>query len=116
MTKQLVEFTLDDGASIVFETDQAELNSSMGGRELINRKAKTVDKIEKASQSLSQVAAKIRPAAETVLQALKELNTPKEIQMEFGVKLNASTGVILASANSEVNFKVTLKWENDKDQ
>ncbi len=42
------------------------------------------------------------------------MNTPDEIGLEFGLKFNAKTGVIFASADSEATFKVSLKWTNEK--
>ena len=54
------------------------------------------------------------PAAELVLNAFREMNTPDEIGLEFGVKFNASAGAFLASAGSEATFKVSLKWKNEK--
>ena len=49
-----------------------------------------------------------------MLDALKELNTPQEIHLEFGVKLGGKAGVVFASAESECNFKVGLKWTNPR--
>jgi|UPI00035E0FCD hypothetical protein len=57
--------------------------------------------------------AHIRPAAEAVLHALAEMNQPDEINLEFGVKFSAKVGAILASADSEATFKVSLKWKNE---
>ncbi len=103
MTKQLVEFELEDGSSIVFETQ-----SDAGTQRIATRS----DVPEKSDDRFEQVASRIRPAAKIVLNALKELNTPTEINMEFGLKFSAKTGVIIASADSEVNFKVSIKWNN----
>jgi hypothetical protein len=30
--------------------------------------------------------------------------------VEFGVKLNAETGAVIAKAATEANFKINLKW------
>ena len=38
---------------------------------------------------------------------------PSEAQVEVGFKFSAKAGVILASADSEATFKVTLKWKTD---
>ena len=103
--KELVEFALEDGSSVVFEADAGPgtYRASGGG-----------DETNKAADKFDAVVKRIRPAAELVLDSLKELNTPSEIQLEFGIKFSAKTGVILASADSEVNFKVSIKWENPK--
>ncbi|MFP4033603.1 MAG: CU044_2847 family protein [Desulfococcaceae bacterium] len=40
---------------------------------------------------------------------------PDEIGMEFGIKFSAKFGTaILASANGETTFKVSMKWTNPK--
>ena len=108
MTKQLVEFELDDGTTVVFETNEPELNE--GGVRKISKKNSSV--VEKADQRFNDIARNIRPAAQVVLDSLQELNSPKEIKLEFGLKFSAKTGVIVASADSEVNFKVSVTWEN----
>lgn len=107
MSKNLVEFELEDGASVVFETDLAE-----EGVQRISRGDEEGSHSEKALQKFNTVAASIRPAAQIVLDALKEMNSPKEIELEFGLKFGAKTGVILASADTDVNFKVKVKWVN----
>ena len=36
---------------------------------------------------------------------------PETVEVEFGVKFNATAGVILASSAVEGNCKVTLSWK-----
>ena len=67
---------------------------------------------EQAQSGFTEALARVRPAAEAVLQSLRDLNTPAEIGLEFGIKFNAKAGVILASVDSEATFKVVLKWTN----
>lgn len=102
--KQLVEFKLDDGSSVVFETDALSDGPQRVGR--------GSNKPDIADEKFEAVASRIRPAAQVILNALKELNTPSEIGLEFGLKFSAKTGVIVASADSEVNFKVSIKWKS----
>ncbi len=104
--KDLVRFKLEDGSTVVFET---EAESSGGPRRIAKGGAKEP---EDADERFESVAKRIRPAAQLVLDALRELNSPKEIALEFGLKFSAKTGVIVASADSEVNFKVNVKWVN----
>ncbi|NOX43566.1 MAG: hypothetical protein GXP19_07530 [Gammaproteobacteria bacterium] len=65
-----------------------------------------------ADEKFNAVAKRIKSAAQLVLDSLKELSTPSEIALEFGLKFSSKAGVIIASANSEVNFKVSIKWIN----
>ena len=59
-----------------------------------------------------QAISLIKPVAKALYGAFEELNKPKEINMEFGMKFSAKAGVIFASADSEATFKITLKWVN----
>ncbi|MCI5228291.1 MAG: hypothetical protein D3918_16960 [Candidatus Electrothrix sp. AX2] len=103
--KQLVEFDLN-GQPIYVETEISEQQ----GIELVGRGKE--DEPEKATDSFEKVISRIQPAAELVLNSFKEMNSPDEIELEFGLKFNAKTGVIFASADSEATFKVSLKWSN----
>ncbi len=117
MPKQLVEFPLEDGSTVVFETD--EVATAGNGVQRVSRGRSTGGEdnnesgVSRAAQTFDQVSQRIRPAAQMVLDSLREMNTPKEIQLEFGLKFSAKTGVIVASADSEVNFKVSVKWVNE---
>ncbi|MCI5190778.1 MAG: hypothetical protein D3905_13520 [Candidatus Electrothrix sp. AS4_5] len=105
--KQLVEFNLN-GQPVYVETEISEQQ----GIELVSRGKE--DEPEKATDLFEKVVSRIQPAAELVLKSFKEMNSPDEIELEFGLKFNAKTGVIFASADSEATFKVSLKWTNEK--
>jgi NTP-dependent ternary system trypsin peptidase co-occuring protein len=36
---------------------------------------------------------------------------PDEIAIEFGVKLSADVGAIIARTGGEANFKISLRWQ-----
>ncbi|MGE0822248.1 MAG: CU044_2847 family protein [Candidatus Binatia bacterium] len=105
--KHVIEFMLDEG-SIFIEADEAPEEKS--GRVLRGRGQG--DDGDGRTQRFVDAIAKIRPAAEIVLKAFQEMNTPEEIGLEFGVKFNAKAGAILASVDNEATFKVSLKWTN----
>uniref|UniRef100_UPI004056FD70 CU044_2847 family protein n=1 Tax=Candidatus Electronema sp. TaxID=2698783 RepID=UPI004056FD70 len=107
--KQLIEFELD-GQPVYVETEITETESirraSRNGGE---------NEPEKAASYFTDAVARIKPAAEVVLNAFREMNTPDEIALEFGLKFTAKAGaVFVASAGSEATFKVSLKWSNKK--
>lgn len=104
---QLVRFKLDDDTEVVFETDLA---ADDGQEELVSTKGG--DEIPLAKDRLDVLVGKIQPVANTLFGALKELNTPQEINLEFGIKLGGKTGIVFASAETECNFKIGLKWTN----
>ncbi|WP_417913243.1 CU044_2847 family protein [Candidatus Electronema sp. TJ] len=105
--KKLIEFELD-GQPVYVEGEVSEAE----GMRLASRGDD--DGPEKAASRFADAVARIKPAAEVVLNAFREMNTPDEINLEFGLKFNAKTGVIIASADSEATFKVSLKWSNKK--
>lgn len=132
--KQLIRYQLDDGTTILIEgvagespdEDKPDVvvsdddSSVWGGsnddpfRRIARRRTRGGTAEAEASERFDSALSRLRPAAEKVLDAFRELNTPSEIQLEFGVKFGAKAGAIIASADSEATFKVSLKWQNPK--
>ena len=57
---------------------------------------------------------KVRYAAEGILHQLRSLaEPPDEVEVEFGVKMSAEPGAIIAKASTEANFKINLTWKKD---
>lgn len=105
--KRLVEFPLEDGNTILVEIDEPD----QGGLVKVSRAG---DVISKASLTLEKSLEKVRPVAQYVIQQLRKLHdAPSEIQVSFGLKLSAEAGAVLASASTEANYTVTLKWEKE---
>ena len=105
--KQLVEFTLPDGNSVFIEVE----DTGSLGPQRVSRS----DVIQKAESGFIEALTKIRPAVDEVLSSLRDINTPAEIRLDFGIKFNAKAGVIFASVDSEATFKVALKWTNKQE-
>ncbi len=109
--KRFVEFPLEDGSTILVEVDEPE---RAGGTTLVSGGKKTV---EKANQSFEAALDKVKPTANAVISKLRDLyDPPDEISVEFGLKLSAKAGAVLAAASVEANYKVTLKWQKEKKQ
>ena len=100
--KQLVEYELEQGGSIFVEVEAPE-----GG--FIARPGET----QKSDYKFEAVLANIKPAAQALLNTIRELETD-EIQLEFGLKFNLKAGIVFASADTETAFKVALKWKRNK--
>jgi hypothetical protein len=105
--KKLIEFDLN-GQSVYVETEIIEAEGmrrvNLGGD----------DGPEKAESRFVEAVARIKPAAEVVLNTFREMDTPDEISLEFGLKFAAKAGMVFASADSEATFKVSLKWKNNR--
>jgi hypothetical protein len=68
--------------------------------------------IENASEAFDTALAGIKPIARSIMTQLGEaVADAKEIQVEFGIKLTASAGVVLAKASTEGHCKISIKWE-----
>ena len=105
--KRFIEFKLEDGSAVVFEVDEPEV----GGTTRASRRPGEI--AEEAKETFEQALTKIRPATEKVIATLRGLSQkPDEIEMEFGFNLSAAAGVVIASASTEANYKVTLRWHD----
>ncbi len=105
--KQLIEFELD-GQPVYVEAEMSEAE----GMRLVSRGGD--DGPVRAEARFAEAVARIKPAAEVVLNAFREMNTPDEIALEFGLNFSAKAGAVFASADSSATFKVSLKWKNEK--
>lgn len=104
--KELVEFSLDDGDTMVIEIDQPEAESGLV--RAASTKADGV--IVESGKRFDQVTKVVRPAAQTLLAAVRDLE-PMRVEVEFGVKMSFSAGAIIASTSGDANFKITCSWE-----
>ena len=103
--KQLIEFSLKNENSILIEVDETQPE---GG---VVPAARTGGIIAKASRSFEGALEKIKFVAEAIITELHSLSyKPDKAEVEFGVKLSADAGAIIASTGAEANFKVTLTW------
>ncbi len=107
--KRLIEFPLEDGTTILVEVEVPEepgvAPAARGGP----------GTPEKAQQTFEAALDKIRPAAQALIQKLRALHDPPDqIQVEFGLKLNAQAGAFVAAASTEANYKVTLTWKREE--
>jgi len=108
--KRLVEFPLEDGGSILVEVEEAERPGMVPAA---TRSAKGVP--EKAQQTFEAALEKVRPAAAVIIKKLRALHDqPDEVEVEFGLKMDAKAGAMLAAAGVEANYKVTLTWKREK--
>ncbi|WP_159042707.1 MULTISPECIES: CU044_2847 family protein [Streptomyces] len=74
------------------------------------RASRVGDRMREASVSLEEALAPIRRAAETTLRTFQAAQ-PTTVELEFGVKLNASAGAVLTKAGVEGHIVVKLGWQ-----
>ena len=98
---RLVEFPLDGGGSVRVEVEPGDGVGQAG-----------VGKLPVSPQTLQKALEPIRPIAQGVLEKLRDLaESPSQVSIEFGVKLSAEGGIVLARGTAEVNFTVRLGWD-----
>ena len=102
---ELAQFPLSGGGVLVVETDSTDpVRRVMRGG--------TAEAIATATDTFEAALSKVRYAAEGILNQLRSLaQPPDEVEVEFGVKMNAETGAIIAKASTEANFKINLIWK-----
>ena len=107
--KHLVEFPLEDGGTITVEVDEPDA----GGH--LTRGLNPLESTDKASRTFEAALEKIKPAAAVIIAKLRDIsNPPRQLEVEFGLKMSAGAGVFIASAVTEANFKVTLTWKSEE--
>lgn len=64
-----------------------------------------------AKERFEDALQNVRDAAQSALATLRagELK-PDTLELEFGVKLNAAAGAVIAKTSAEGHFKVTMTW------
>lgn len=114
MAPVLMKVTVDGGPeaadrdSILVEVDPQD---AVGEVQLASDKAGGRS-ITEAHETLARSFDRLGPALSVMLRKLRSAeNVPDHIQMEFGIKLGGSAGLIFAQGTAEANFAVTVTWD-----
>jgi len=106
LMKRLVEFPLDQGGSVLIETDEPPAGPTMRG---LGKDHSTL--VEQADKTFEDATAAVTPAARSLIARLQSIDDPPdEVGVEFGVQLSAQTGAFIASVAAEANFRVSMTW------
>jgi hypothetical protein len=97
-----VQFELEDGASVLFETADSDL---------VRRHSADAQPTEGGALGEKLVGA--AETAQAVSETLRERLSPDELTLELGLKVSGQANWFVAKAQTEGNIKVTLKWRND---
>ncbi|WP_328496535.1 hypothetical protein OHS59_30400 [Streptomyces sp. NBC_00414] len=102
----LVEFKTDDGAVIVVEGAEDE-----SGSRLVARGDGTVQAARTFEGSLEGA----RAAAESALRVFRDGSLrPDSVEIEFGVRLTAEAGALIAKSAVEGHLLVKLSWSPER--
>jgi hypothetical protein len=98
----LMEFKTEDGARVVVEGVESESGArrvSRGGGPL------------QATRTFEGALDGVRAAAESALRVFRDGSLkPDSVELEFGVKLSAETGAVIAKGTAEGHLVVKLTW------
>lgn len=98
---EMIRYELDSGTVLV------EVDEEPG----ITRASKISDLAGTASMTLATALAQVRDAADVALRQFQDMVTkPEEVEIEFGVKLTAQAGAVIAKTGLEGQLKVKLAW------
>jgi hypothetical protein len=101
----LVQFELEDGSSVLIETE------SVSGQP-VTRGGRAAEMISKADETFEQALGRMGPTATAILKKFRETaEQPDEIEIEFGVKISAEAGAIVAKTSGEANFRIAVRWK-----
>ncbi|MEV4303641.1 MULTISPECIES: CU044_2847 family protein [unclassified Nonomuraea] len=105
---QLIRFESEDGADIYVEIDDNEPGVVAASR--------LSESIAAAAGSLEGGLDQIRGLARTTFDRLVALpHPPDEVNVEFGVRLNAKVGAVIAHSEGEGHLKVSMTWRRVPD-
>ena len=100
----LFEVPLDDTGAVIVEIDEED--------DGIVRAARPGEVAGRAAESLRDAWARIHPMAKAFAdEVAKSRDGADEVCVEFGIKLTAEAGFVVAKAATEANFRVALTWK-----
>lgn len=101
---QVLRMDLEDGSSLLVEATEP------GGPEL-DRVGRASDVLNHTADTLEQALERVKPALSSMVRQAKNLvEPPQRLAVEFGIKVTAGAGIVVARAATEANFKLTLEW------
>lgn len=108
--KEIAQFFLKDGTKFLVEVEEPS------GAAVERAAIDSGEMVLQAKQTFEEAIDTVKPVASVLVNKFKQgLTTPAdEVEIKFGLKLNAAAGAIFASVGGDVNFEVTLKWKEEK--
>lgn len=100
---RVLRFSLPDGDDVTVEVDDEAVGVARAGR--------AGEAVERATMTYDQAMAAVRRAAEATVRQFRQLSSrPDTVELEFGVKLTAEAGAIIARTEAEAHLTVRLTW------
>jgi hypothetical protein len=103
---ELMSFPLDGDDEVLVEIS--------GDEPMISPVSRTGEVIKSVAGSFDGALAQVRKAASIALATFRDMDVrPDDVEVEFGVKLNAQAGAVIAKTGVEGHLKVKLTWRRE---
>jgi len=96
---EFVQFTLDDGSQVLFESAESDLVALHGGEPDVVPGGSLTARLQAVAEAAEEVAGELRSRL-----------VPDEVSLEFGLKVSGGANWFFAKAQGEGTIKVTLRW------
>lgn len=101
---ELARFNLDTGGSVLVEVADSP------GVERVGRQGEV---LEAVGVSFERAIANVRDAATAALAQFQEMTRkPDDVEIKFGVKLDAKMGAVIAQTGLQGQLEVKLTWHS----
>ena len=77
------------------------------------------DLVEKSKAAVETAMFTMRLMAAKAVDTIKKIKIserPDKVELEFGLKLDAEAGALVAKAGTEAAIKITMTWENKEEK
>ena len=104
---ELVRFALDGDWAVAEVDDRAQV---------VRVAARGPDGFITATATFDAVMGQVRHVSDAAIRALRESATKAdEIEIEFGIALNAQAGAVMVKTGVDAHLKVRLSWKRPPD-
>jgi hypothetical protein len=102
----ILEYLLENGSIVRLDVNSVDASDGVRGRR--------VGFLTRAEETFEAALDSLRPAVEAITRKLTNFqNVPDEIGVEFGVRLSAEAGAIIASTSADAHITVKLGWKRN---
>lgn len=107
----MAQFEVQDDEDVIL----VEFASASGVRSVSRSPQEILEQsVEDSKKAIDQAMKTMRGMAKKTMDTIKEIpisERPNTISVEFGLKLNAEAGAVVAKAGVEAAIKVTMTWQ-----
>ena len=106
---ELLRWETKDGPIVV------EVDADEAGFSSISQKPGEI--VHDVKEKFEDALENVRNAAQSALRTFRdEALDPDDVEIEFGIKLNAAAGAVIAKTSAEGHLTVKLKWSRNGDR